>query len=264
MRYLNQILLLPLTILLCTSTSYPQDSLNVSKLGELYSFWDNPGDIVIVDSYAYVADKAAGIRIMDVTDPAEPVELSYLQLPADCDALDAGGGFLYAACHDNRIRIYDLSDPMWPSFVSDYALDTFTCDLHLTGTMLHLVNDDDDYIIVDVSDPWNPATLGGLTIPGYLNALDVIGNYTYITGLFTTVVMDVSDPTQPAIVTYPQVSGYGVKILGDHAYFMGYTFTIMDISDPANPTWVGSVITGDENYCVQVIEPYAYVGVYDS
>ena len=264
MKLFNRILLLSFFIPLFNSNSYAQDSLNVSKLGELYYCWDGAQDIVVVDHYAYVADYLVGIHIMDVSDPADPVELTLLQLPSECDVIEAGDGFLYAACQDNLIRIYDLSDPIQPLFVSGYNLDAPALDLHLSGSLLHLVNDDDDYLILDVSDPLNPLSLGGLTIPGFLEGIEVTGNYTYISGQVISAVLDISDPAHPTIETYPPVFGYDVKIADNFAYFAGFSFAALNITDPANPFLVGSIQTGDENYCVQVIGPYAYAGVFDS
>jgi len=63
------------------SGALAQDSLNVTKVGQLYAYCDYANGVAFSGSYAYVAGGEAGLRIMNVTNPWAPVETGYLYLP---------------------------------------------------------------------------------------------------------------------------------------------------------------------------------------
>ena len=52
---------------LCASFAQAQDSLNVSRLGQL-TYWNTCYDIAVVGDYAYCAVTYSGLRIVNISD----------------------------------------------------------------------------------------------------------------------------------------------------------------------------------------------------
>jgi hypothetical protein len=71
-------------------------------------FPDHDTHVAVVDHYAYVAAGPAGLRIMDLTAPAETIEVGYYKLPGEVRAVVARGGCAYLAILDEVVtRGYD-------------------------------------------------------------------------------------------------------------------------------------------------------------
>jgi hypothetical protein len=72
---------------------------------------DTPGSalgVEVVDGLAYVADRGSGLRIIDVTDPAAPVELGALDTPGSALGVEVVDGLAYVADYDSGLRIIDF------------------------------------------------------------------------------------------------------------------------------------------------------------
>ena len=69
--------------------------------------------IQVVESIAYIGDRAKGLRIIDVSNPSVPTEIS---APAGRNANDVAvvGDVVYVTSSGNRITAFDVSDPTDP------------------------------------------------------------------------------------------------------------------------------------------------------
>jgi hypothetical protein len=178
-----------------------------------------PRAVDVQGDYAYIAAGYHGLRVVDVSDPANPTEVGFCQpLPEEesfaMSFLKVQGDYVYAT-------------------VSGY--------------------DAIGFWVFDVSDPTNPTDVGFVHW-GYLKALDVAGAYAYVGedtgGSGWMRVYDISDPTNPTMITKIWAGNVkGVAVYGDYAYVTGTYGTpsdalrIFDISDPTNPLYVSAVDT---------------------
>ena len=61
---------------------------------------DTPGlacGVTVSGDYAYVADTAAGLRVINVSAPSAPVEVGFADTPGDAFGVAAAGGYAYVA-----------------------------------------------------------------------------------------------------------------------------------------------------------------------
>ena len=67
-----------LLTLLISGAAVAQDSLNVRLLGEVHQFVEQCYDVSMSGDYAYIASgMASGLRVLDLSDPATPLEIGY-------------------------------------------------------------------------------------------------------------------------------------------------------------------------------------------
>jgi hypothetical protein len=64
---------------------------------------DHDIHVAVVDHYAYVATGPAGLRIVDLTAPAETTEVGYYKTPGEARAVVARGGYAYLAVLDETV-----------------------------------------------------------------------------------------------------------------------------------------------------------------
>ena len=61
-------------------------------------------------NYAFVAAGSVGLRVIDVTDVDDPVEVAYYDTPGDAKCVFVDGHYAYVADYDNGLCIIDVSD----------------------------------------------------------------------------------------------------------------------------------------------------------
>jgi sugar lactone lactonase YvrE len=109
-----------------------------------------------------------------------------------------------------------------------------------------------------------PSALSRLPIPGYANAVDVVGGFAYVASGGTGMqIVDVSDRANPHIVAAFDTPGNGndVKVAGGLAYLADGAsgLRVIDVSNPAAPQQVGLIDTPGTAQGVALAGPYVYV-----
>jgi hypothetical protein len=216
--------------------------------------------LAVSGTYAYVGDASYGLRIMDVSNPALPVEVGFF--PTDIPrGIDVEGNYAYVSTHSD-MSIIDISDPTMPILV---GFSSSGHDVDVVGDYAYLAQPYVGLHILDVSDPTNPVKISTFPTGSENWEVEVVGDYAYFSsngGLLR--VIDVSNPNAPVQVGQSDVSGNFLDIVGDKIYFVGYNTVlndyevqILDISNPISPTLVGTLETsGDLD--VAATDTYAY------
>ncbi|MBE7525259.1 hypothetical protein HS096_02625 [candidate division WWE3 bacterium] len=164
-------------------------------------------DAFVSGRFLYLIDSSNSvIRIVDVSDPFNPVSRGAVSLPS-CTESDvfAQGHFVYATCRgvSGLFYIIDASDPDNPVNVGNYTPGSAVIDIQVQGGYAYLAKLDDTIDIVNITSSTNPtltSTISGVEDP----AIALGGKYLFAgsTGLTTKEirVYDVSNPSQPALV----------------------------------------------------------------
>ena len=230
-----------ISALLFNLTLFAQDSLNVTKVGEIYDYWHYATDLCKKDDFVYVATNTTGVRIIDISNPDEPVEIGKL---SGCDAADevkVKGEYLYVLdkYNDTGFQIFDITNPAEPApagiFSDNTDFDSFTLDPDTTFAYISYVTG--DFVVLDVTDPANLSVVGINNI-GRMEVMDIQDDIIY--GLYNGLrVIDVSNPQFPVQISYLEsgLNDYDVCVDGDYVYAAKGPddLEIVDISDPTAP-----------------------------
>jgi len=230
---------------------------------------DTPGltsGVKVAGDYAYIADGSSGIRVIDITDPANPFLAGKLNFPTSVREIDISGDFLYVVAYNKGLKVVDISDPTTPVQVGSETFYGLTYDVIVRGDIAYVASYAGGLYTLDVSDPTDPVVLGNYNTCEKAYDLAVAGDYVYVanttagTGLY---VIDASDPsnlTQVALFVTPGIA-YGVAVSGNHAFVADYTagMCVADITDPTNPTFAASYDTPGLAFDITTSGDYAYV-----
>ncbi len=175
--------------------------------------------------YAPAGQEEDLLRTFDVSDPAQPREVSRL----DGYYLDTfiAGHWAYLAGH-HAVHIADVADPGNPQLVSTFEMFQWrpTDDLVASGGYVFAVAGGSLYSI-DVSDVRNPHLGAYYRLPGSLFGMPRLaldGSVLYVTDAFGLRAIDVSAPTQPRQFTafpMPPANLSSVSVDGDHVFTGG-------------------------------------------
>ncbi len=227
---------------------------------------DTPGlafDVEVVGERAYVAAFESGLRVIDVSNPALPVELGALGTPGVAVAVEVVGELAYVADGFSGLRVIDVSDPALP--VELGALDTpdFADDVEVVGELAYLGDWESGLRVIDVSNPALPLELGAVGPPDRAGDVEVVGELAYVGDFeFGLRVIDVSNSAFPVELGALETLGYAydVDVVNARAYVAdGVGLRVIDVSNPAFPVELGTLSTPGSARDVEVVGGLAYV-----
>lgn len=240
------------------------DSLNVRNVGT-FQFPSTGWNVTVANNYAYIAADSTGLRILDVSNPAVPVEVGKCRTSGLAEHVFINNNLAYVACLDsNGLQIIDVSDPHHPlslgwCHTTNGLANTFVCD-----TLAYVAAWDGDLRIINVSDPAQPKEVGQCSIVGWSWWCVVSGSYAYVASdeLGLTII-NVSNPMAPFVISTSNTgAAFAVAILGNHVYTAcgNNGLKIIDVSDLQAPVLVGSYDTPGFAMCVEVSGTMVYLG----
>jgi len=219
-----------------------------------------PLDLAVRGQYAYVtvvgidtsSGNQSGLRVIDISDPANPVQAGLLDFTTNGaygQDIDISGNRAYIAARMGGVQIVDISDPTNPTFLG--YVDTTTLESHPTAQGVKVINNIAyitnyfDLIIADVSDPANPHILSIYDTPHVAQDLDVRGGVAYVGDTAAGVqVISVGNPSNPQLLGVYDTPGVAVDadLRGNRLYvsdgFGG--MHILNIHNPVNPVLLGT------------------------
>ncbi len=231
---------------------------------------DTPGsakDICVSGDYAYVADWGEGLRVIDVSDKDNLVEVGFIDTTGFSRDVSISDTIAYLANGSGGLFLIDISDPENPETVG--CSPNRANDVFISGQYAYTISDSSRvYLlrIMDISDPSNPEGVSTIQIPSQLglSGVYVSGIYCYLTthrnGLFVT---DVSNPDDPETISNCATPGQAndVFVSGEFAYIAGGDsgLYIFDVSNPREPEFIETFQAPEFVRDVYVVGDIAYI-----
>ena len=72
-------------------------------------------DVAVDGTYAYVADSEAGLRVVNIANPAAPVEVGFYDTPGYAESVAISGTHAYVADYDAGLRVVSIANPAAPA-----------------------------------------------------------------------------------------------------------------------------------------------------
>ncbi len=202
---------------------------------------------------------------IDMTNPALPVRVNSEVLASSINDILIIENIAYVATGAN-VSILDISNPASPVLLGVES-SAGAVRIALRGNFLYATRGSNGMRVIDVSDPSNPFAVASATFSNWPYGIEIVGAHAYTAGFLNVLqVLDLANPSIPALVGSVQVPGREIEIVGQYAYLPDWNrLSIVDISVPTSPVQVGNI----SNFwmhgvaSVAVSEHYAYaLGIY--
>jgi hypothetical protein len=220
-------------------------------------------DVAISGNYAYLADYDSGLRVVDVSDAANPFEVGFYATPDTAYGVAVEGNYAYVV-DGYGLWVIDISDTANPVYSSSWHTIGNARSVAVAGGYAYVADWWGGLVVIDVSDPASLNEVGFYSTPSYVFGVAVEGGYAYITDASGCLrVIDVSDPINPSEVGFYATpdTAEDVAVEGGYAYVADYIngLRVIDVSDPINPSEVGFYTTPGRSVGVAVAGDYAYM-----
>jgi subtilisin-like proprotein convertase family protein len=214
----------------------------------------------------FIADYNSGLRILDVTNPGDPVQLGVVDTAAGTArgiAISSDNKTVYLANAQTGLQLVDVSDLSSPSLLGSYNTPGSSQDVVISpdGNTAFVADNNGGLQIVDVSNTSSPSLVSSLTAFTAAYDIDVSqdGKYVYVadqtSGLVVVNVENLSNPISLATVgTAGFSSGVTLSNSGNKAYVADFNsgVLIFDVTDPGVPVQIGSYDTNGSSYKIDV------------
>jgi hypothetical protein len=240
-------------------------------------------DVVAVrtaGNYNYICRGAAGLAIVNISNPSAPVQSAVLTLGNTassgwCSDVKIAGNYAYVANWDRGLVIVDISNPAAPVQRGSVAL-TNASVVFVEGSYAYVAVENNasggGLAVINVSNPAAPTQSSMTSSNGHGAGVNKVGNHVYLThrdtGTFKGLrVYDVTNPSAPNLVrSVTRASMEDIDIRDNHAYITVGSggLEIFDVTTPSNPISRSTIATTGNGLVlgVSVADNHAFITDY--
>ena len=221
-------------------------------------------DVTISGNYAYVADQASGLQIIDISNPAAPTLAGTVDTTGNAVGVAISGNHAYVADGNNGVQVINISNPASPSLTATFNVIGIAYGVAISGNYAYVAYGVHGLRVIDISNPASPTLAGTYDTTGTAVGVAISGNYAYVADANTGLqVINISNPTSPTLAGTYDTTGTanGVAISGNYAYVADGVdgLQVIDISNPANPSLTATLDTSGSARGITISGNVAYV-----
>ncbi len=220
------------------STDNKTDKINLKQVGALSGL--SARDVVIAGHYAYVADDAQVLVVVDISNRTAPSIVGALGRTGGENgvALSVAGQYAYVAVEADGMYIVDVSQPATPSRVGIFN-GAYAKDVVVVGNYAYIADQDFGLRIVDITNPASPV-LAGSCQSAEPFGVSLSGTYAYCADSDSGLcIIDIANPAAPVVAgKYRGLeSARTVEALAGNVFLDDDEVgpVILNVADPANP-----------------------------
>jgi len=213
----------------------------------------------LVGNYLYLAYRQKGLYVLDVTDPANPVQVFSYDTPDRATFLEINNGRLYLSDRFGML-IFDISQPDSPVLIGRYTPPNEIERVKIRDGIMYAALYYAGIRLIDIRDPANLKELGSVNSSFAIWTVELYGNYLFAGGESSgLIVYDITDPANPLeLTTIPLPSSEEVLTTQDQPPFQmlvhgsllfvadgSYGLQVVDVTNPASPALITGYDTPD-------------------
>lgn len=208
---------------------------------------DTPGygyGVAALGEYAYLASFSAGMYVVSIADPANPLIAGSVAIPEIAYDVAVRWPYAYVVDLNSGLSVVDVNDPHAPTRLLRRVIPNVGYAAEIDGDYLYAVGEY-KMVVLSLANPAVPDSVSQWLGNGFKD-VDVQGGYAYLVSASAgLVIVDVGNPAAPVAAGTLSVPGgaWSVAVGAGYAYVGDGNggLHVVDIGDPANPQDLGTV-----------------------
>ncbi len=241
----------------------------IRQIGQLEtSGW--AANVLVQDDTAFVADSEGGLVIINVTDPANPFQISVFDEDIDhIHGIDVHENLVYIADYTDGFKILDITDLEHPTQLGRFHDGGEVGAFTIFEDLAFIADFEDGLEIVNISDSTNPIEIVQYdTGINYIFNVEIHSDLAYVSDFISSslkklLILNISDLSNIEEIADYTIDGevFSIDFVGDLAYMMcSYGgVKVYNIADPMALTEVGSYDDGGNALGMEFFENYAMI-----
>lgn len=205
----------------------------------------SPSSMRIANGRAFIAGGLDGLRIVSLSDPSAPTEISSVFV-GNALSIDVKGNLAYVGEELDGIRIFDVSNPANPTYVGTADTPGTPREVRVSGTRAYVADGLYGLRIIDVADPAAPVLLGGIH-SGNATGVEVVGIHAYVVDAAFRI-FDVTTPAFPlqrSAFVPPSGAPTAIALAWPLAFVATTSATyVLNVAQPASPALLATIPAG--------------------
>lgn len=238
-----------LIALACDISAMAQDSLNIRMISQCdTSIW---ADYVALNGdYAVVTSFNRGLHVVNISDPANPFEVSSFDSSMQMGDLAISGQYAYVLYpNGGMFKVIDLGNPAAPIQVGSASWTgnpaASPLDIVIRDTLAYVTDHFFGLRVYNISVPSSPSLVCSCAVSnGLTGSVALSGDFAFVTmwseGFAIINLADIQNPLM--VGTYPGINNaWGVTVAGERLYVGTDTngLWLFNISNPTTPVPIG-------------------------
>ncbi len=198
-------------------------------------------EVKVVGDFAYLGCYG-GLKVFNISDPADPVKVGWYHTGIAPMWLDIQGDYAFMANIFRGFQVIDISNPEEPTLVTTNDTVSRLNDIVIRDNLAFVSSEKEGLAIFDISNPEVPCLVGKYDVAAGSDAIALAGNGRDIllTDRENTLYLfSVDDPANPEVITTFTTSGTGTGVAGkNNLVFISegnQGLETIDLSDPEDP-----------------------------
>lgn len=220
----------------------------------------------VKDNYLLCSNN--GLMIFNIIDPANPLQLSYIDLKTATWGMKISGNIVYLASGSKGLTIIDISNINSPKIIAELDTPGSAWDIDIKDGKAFVADQKEGLRIINIEDPVNPVEIASSKVLTNIYSVAVAGNSAYVgSANYGIRVLDISDPNAIYIKKYMNnARGYRIMIEGNMAYIAGgyEGLVVLDITNPDDPVQSTVFNSPGNVYDVFIDNGYVYLADYEA
>jgi hypothetical protein len=242
----------------------------------------SPGNLFVYGNYIFLNETDKGVHIIDNTDPSNPVDKAFIDIPGNLD-IAVKGNILYADMYQDLV-VVDISDPLhakWVKTLPDVFTERYYGNGFFAASDMVIVGWTKKDTTVELEHPQNywvypagvlfdagaPQSAGAAAAPilgisGSMARFTIVNDYLYAVDHHTLLPISINHPADPVAGNVIS-AGFDIETIYPfkNKLFLGSMggLYIYDISQPEAPVKEGDFIHARACDPVIADDNYAYV-----
>lgn len=200
-------------------------------------------DIKVYGQYAFIAAGKAQLRILDISVPSNPHEITHLEGFQWAMELAVHENLLLVATNAMGLWLVDISNPSNPVTLGSLELKQPATCLEAVDNTVYLGDASGNLTIIDIANPQTAVILGVQKLAETIFDLSVTRNTLVMAaGQAGLVSLDISEPAAPRqLASIPTPFADGIIAVDTQVYLTDFAMGVFhyDLSNPSNPVQVG-------------------------
>lgn len=191
---------------------------------------DNVRDVAVFDTFAYITDWDAGLRVISIADPANPRMVGWYDSPgAAYTVAFYQDTIAFVADWEEGAQVVNVANPADPFAIANIPYGTLW-GVHIDGHLAFFTDLFSGLLMMDISDPRNPTVAGEYINSGSPDNVFARDSAVWLPqGYNGVLVLDISDPSSPQPVGTLASQGSCTEVL--------VTDTLLFVAD-----WEGGIV----------------------
>ncbi|WP_317135753.1 hypothetical protein [Methanochimaera problematica] len=204
---------------------------------------DSFSGVAVKGNYAYVVEYHNGIRVVNISDKSNPVEVTKL-MNIDANDIKIHGNYAYISVRYQGFNVIDISNPK-NSFIAGKGADIqgYIEGIFPTGDYTFLAGESMGFGIYDTSNPKQPVLLTKVPVVGGVDSVVAKDDHVFIgahnDGMWVIDTHDKENPIESAFIETPGRFS-DLSIQDNYLFGAGEWggLNMIDITDPKKPVTV--------------------------